>query len=249
MRFALLPICAAMAFAAPSPQFVPPPPGFQVPKDPRIKQADTNAPAQSKKPKEKPPQSAPKNPERRTGKTQAKAAEAAPAPAPKPGAYGPGQDVGSGFRACVPGDTTPAGTVKQGYRKFTANTPFGASCRWEKAPGVPDTPAPAAPIAAGPLPGIDVGGGYRGCAASDNAATGTVQNGYRKVMANTPFGATCRWEPVGSGETQSAAATEFRACAADDPSPAGTVRDGFRKVEAMTSFGKTCRWERTTESR
>jgi hypothetical protein len=44
---------------------------------------------------------------------------------------GPGVELGSSSRACVPGDTTPAGTVKDGYRKVVNKTPFGDSCRWE----------------------------------------------------------------------------------------------------------------------
>lgn len=46
-------------------------------------------------------------------------------------ASGPGTDVGGGFRACVQGDTSPNGTVKDGYKKVSASTPFGPSCRWE----------------------------------------------------------------------------------------------------------------------
>src|SRR5205085_1058789 len=66
------------------------------------------------------------------------AAEPGRAEAPKRGAYGPGADAGSGYRSCVPGDTTPAGTVKDGYRKFEAATPFGRTCRWEKTQSVVD---------------------------------------------------------------------------------------------------------------
>jgi len=49
---------------------------------------------------------------------------------PKPG--GPGVDVGGDTRMCTPGDNTPVGTVQDGYRKVSSQTPFGASCRWEK---------------------------------------------------------------------------------------------------------------------
>ena len=35
------------------------------------------------------------------------------------------------FRACVPGDTTPAGAVVEGYRKVLEPSPFGQLCRWE----------------------------------------------------------------------------------------------------------------------
>lgn len=45
---------------------------------------------------------------------------------------GPGQAVGEGFRACQPGDPSPAGAIVDGYRKMVAQTPFGSSCRWVK---------------------------------------------------------------------------------------------------------------------
>ncbi len=35
------------------------------------------------------------------------------------------------FRACVPGDTTTAGAVVEGYRKVMEPSPFGQLCRWE----------------------------------------------------------------------------------------------------------------------
>jgi hypothetical protein len=45
---------------------------------------------------------------------------------------GPGVELGADSRACVPGDTTPAGTVQDGFRKVVNKTPFGDSCRWER---------------------------------------------------------------------------------------------------------------------
>lgn len=75
------------------------------------------------------------------------AAAAAPAPAEAPAPVtttvgsvtasssqseaGPGRDLGDGYRACVPGDTTPAGTVRDGFKKVVYQTPFVAVCRWE----------------------------------------------------------------------------------------------------------------------
>jgi hypothetical protein len=44
---------------------------------------------------------------------------------------GPGVELSSDTRACVPGDTSAAGTLKDGYRKVVKATPFGDSCRWE----------------------------------------------------------------------------------------------------------------------
>jgi len=38
--------------------------------------------------------------------------------------------AGASVRACVPGDTSPAGTVVEGYRKQIVPTPFGDQCSW-----------------------------------------------------------------------------------------------------------------------
>lgn len=46
---------------------------------------------------------------------------------------GPGVSVGADARACQPGDNSPAGTVKDGYRKVMTDSPFGKLCRWEPA--------------------------------------------------------------------------------------------------------------------
>lgn len=46
---------------------------------------------------------------------------------------GPGVELSATSKACVPGDTTPAGTVQDGFRKVLTKTPFGESCRWEAA--------------------------------------------------------------------------------------------------------------------
>jgi hypothetical protein len=65
---------------------------------------------------------------------QAAAGPAAPKPAQSLSANatsGPGADMGAGMKACVAGDTTPAGTVVNGMKKVTGETPFGSACRWE----------------------------------------------------------------------------------------------------------------------
>ena len=63
---------------------------------------------------------------------QPQAAQAKPAVASiAPVQAGPGVELGQDSRACVPGDTSPAGTVKDGFRKAVNKTPFGDSCRWE----------------------------------------------------------------------------------------------------------------------
>ena len=55
---------------------------------------------------------------------------AAPPPVAKV-ATGPGAETGAGTRACNVNDSTPEGAVVDGYRKVSANTPFGKACRWE----------------------------------------------------------------------------------------------------------------------
>lgn len=50
-----------------------------------------------------------------------------PAVTASPGAAVPGQTV----RPCVPGDSSPSGTVADGYKKIVTSTPFGPmGCRW-----------------------------------------------------------------------------------------------------------------------
>jgi len=44
---------------------------------------------------------------------------------------GMGDDIGSGVRNCVPGDNSPAGTVREGYKKTVSKSMFGDICRWE----------------------------------------------------------------------------------------------------------------------
>jgi hypothetical protein len=43
---------------------------------------------------------------------------------------------------------------------------------------------------------IDMGGGIRACKPGDASEPGTVADGYKKVVTQTPFGRVCRWEPV-----------------------------------------------------
>jgi hypothetical protein len=63
-----------------------------------------------------------------------------PAPTPDqvqqltPKAQGPSdKEVAPGIKACVPGDTSPAGAVVGGMKKVVTASPFGSVCRWEPA--------------------------------------------------------------------------------------------------------------------
>jgi hypothetical protein len=52
----------------------------------------------------------------------------APPPPPKPSTVSMGENT----KGCQQGDTSPAGTVVDGYRKLYEPTPFGPACRWIK---------------------------------------------------------------------------------------------------------------------
>lgn len=64
--------------------------------------------------------------------TAARRPQAAPPPA---NVSGPGTDVGGGNRACQPGDTLPAGTIRDGMKKVTRVMPMGTLCHWEPVGG------------------------------------------------------------------------------------------------------------------
>jgi len=62
-------------------------------------------------------------------------------------------------------------------------------------------PAPIAvvkPVSSGSNsgPGLDVGGGLKGCVNGDASPDGTIVDGMKKVISATPFGSGCRWEPA-----------------------------------------------------
>lgn len=57
-----------------------------------------------------------------------------PTPPPKPPENvrpAPGNDIGGGRKSCIAGDTSPTGTVADGYRKVSTSYAFGPICYWE----------------------------------------------------------------------------------------------------------------------
>ncbi len=71
-----------------------------------------------------------RRPAAKAARPAAAASAAAPPPPPAPSKPGPGKDLGGIARACQPGDTSPDGTVVDGYIKRTARTPMGSVCNW-----------------------------------------------------------------------------------------------------------------------
>lgn len=45
-------------------------------------------------------------------------------------------------------------------------------------------------------PGADIGANMRACVPGDKSPSGAVVDGMKKVVSETPFGSSCRWEPV-----------------------------------------------------
>jgi hypothetical protein len=64
----------------------------------------------------------------------ASAMATAPPPPPQetPTQKGPGPETQFGIKTCQPNDSTPEGTVVDGYRKTSRATPFGSACYWEQ---------------------------------------------------------------------------------------------------------------------
>jgi hypothetical protein len=78
-----------------------------------------------------------------------------------------------------------------------ANAPVDSGAVSTPSGAVQQAAAPAPARAAEPLgPGSEIGGGLRACQPNDSLPSGAVQGGFRKVEVATPFGKSCRWEPV-----------------------------------------------------
>jgi hypothetical protein len=70
-----------------------------------------------------------------------------------------------------------------------------ASRNTPAAPAAPATPPPPKPRGEA-APGEDVGNHTRACQLGDTSPPGTVSGGFRKVVTPSPFGNSCRWEPL-----------------------------------------------------
>lgn len=123
--------------------------------------------------------------------------DAAALPAIMPSGKKPeiGVDLGSGFRACVPSDHSPAGTVVDGYRKVVGKSFMGRTCLWEREQPE-EAPSDTANPKEKPQLGIDMGDGYRSCVRGEDSPSGTIVDGYRKVSHPSPFGLSCAWEKI-----------------------------------------------------
>jgi hypothetical protein len=75
-----------------------------------------------------------------------------------------------------------------GVESVVSAGPAGAAA------GASSTPVP--PPVGKPEPGVKLGEGLANCQPNDPSPDGTIVNGMRKVVRQTPFGAACSWEAV-----------------------------------------------------
>ena len=108
-----------------------------------------------------------------------------------------GIEVGGGYRACVSSDTSPDGTIFDGFQKVIGYNFMGKTCVWSpvEAPQAGRANA-ASSLKEKPRIGTDMGGGFRSCVAGDDSPNGTIVDGYRKEFHPGPFGNSCAWEKI-----------------------------------------------------
>ncbi|HNY41493.1 MAG TPA: hypothetical protein PKJ41_13925 [Bryobacteraceae bacterium] len=86
-------------------------------------------------------------------------------------------------------DTKPASQPQTGG---AARTGSAAAAQTQK-PAAAATSIGSSAVAG---PGADTGSDVRPCVAGDTSPAGTVTGGFKKVLANSPFGKSCYWEKV-----------------------------------------------------
>ena len=124
----------------------------------------------------------------------------------KPGAqhrdYRPGEQIGEFTLVALDNDEivlewdgkTITRKVEEMLDRSAPTPPPAAS----KAGAVAATSQPVQPpVHADAKPGADLGGrGIKGCTTGDSSPAGTMAEGWRKVIKESPFGKSCYWEPV-----------------------------------------------------
>ena len=88
-------------------------------------------------------------------------------------------------------------TIHKGLNELTDRGAASSGSSGSSAPtrAAPPPPAPVLKTALGP--GEATPQGPKTCLPNDNTPDGTVVDGFRKVSMATPFGAACRWDPIG----------------------------------------------------
>ncbi len=115
-------------------------------------------------------------------------------------AYAPGESIGGLLLAAIDGDDLVFEWEGQQVRKNLSElkpkegTPVPAAATEAPAASVQPTVQAAAVVEA--KPGGEMSEGVRACEPGDTSPSGTVRDGYRKVVSRWAFGERCHWEPV-----------------------------------------------------
>ncbi len=83
--------------------------------------------------------------------------------------------------------------IEKPMSELAANQATAAAPEPVQAPAATQAPEQSKPDSTKASPGADLGAGERACQAGDATPAGTVIDGYKKVITQSPFGVICRW--------------------------------------------------------
>jgi len=87
-------------------------------------------------------------------------------------------------------------TVRRSLRELADTSPAAAPAADNRPAAAAAAPPPPPPVPAALGPGEITNFGFKTCVPNDTTPEGTVSGGFRKVISTTPFGKSCRWDPV-----------------------------------------------------
>ena len=115
--------------------------------------------------------------------------------------YSPGDTIGDFKLVSVQGNVLTfdwsGEKVVRNFEELREKNPAAAAQNTSLPASAPVAPTVIEVVKSALGPGAkDEASGYKNCVANDSTPTGTVQDGYKKIVQTTPFGSACRWEPV-----------------------------------------------------
>ena len=88
------------------------------------------------------------------------------------------------------------GEIARRSLRELADSSQAAAPAADNRPAAAAAPPPPPPVQAAYGPGEITGFGFKTCVPNDTTPEGTVSGGFRKTITTTPFGKSCRWDPV-----------------------------------------------------
>ena len=84
--------------------------------------------------------------------------------------------------------------ARRSLREVADNSVAAATADTRSSPAASAPPPPVVQSNTGP--GAITGFGFKECIPNDSSPEGTIDGGFRKTITTTPFGKSCRWDPV-----------------------------------------------------